>query len=131
MCSSDLFSLGLVEPPDKPQGEARSRYYLYLRQNGLWTREATGLEPGPKLDRYCPVRNVTPAYPPTILIHGTDDTDVPYDRSASMAKELEKHQVVHGLVTVPGAGHGLSGGDKKLVADAQAKARAFIKEKLK
>ena len=121
----------VTAPADRAQAEARSKFYLYLRQNGLWTREVTGLEPGPKLDRYCPVRNVTPAWPPTILIHGTDDTDVPYDRSANMAKEFEKHKVAHELVTVPGAGHGLSNGDKKLVADANAKARAFIKEKLK
>jgi hypothetical protein len=48
-----------------------------------------------------------------------------------MAKELEKHRVAHELVTVPGAGHGLSGGDKKLVEEAREKARAFIREKLK
>jgi dipeptidyl aminopeptidase/acylaminoacyl peptidase len=74
---------------------------------------------------------VTPAYPPTLLIHGTVDTDVPYDLSAAMAKEFERHKVPHELVTVPGAGHGLSGGDKKLIADAYAKAKAFIVEKLK
>jgi acetyl esterase/lipase len=121
-------------PADKAQAEARSRYYLYLRQNGLWTREVTGFEPvqdKAKLDRYCPVRNVTPAYPPTLLVHGTQDTDVPYELSAAMAKEFEKHQVPHRFVTVPGAGHGLSGGDKKLVADAYAQAKAFIAEKLK
>jgi acetyl esterase/lipase len=124
----------VVEPPDKAQGEARSRYYLYLRQNGLWTREVTGFDPEKekaKLDPYCPVRNVTPSFPPVILIHGTEDTDVPYDLSATMAKELEKHRVAHELVTVPGAGHGLSGGDKKLVEEAREKARAFIREKLK
>ena len=99
---------------DKAQAEARSKFYLYLRQNGLWTREVTGFEPGKeksKLDRYCPVRNVTPSYPTALLIHGTEDTDVPYDLSAAMAKELEKHQVVHELVTVPGAGHGLYASD--------------------
>jgi acetyl esterase/lipase len=124
----------VTAPADKAQAEARSKFYLYLRQNGLWTREVTGFEPGKeksKLDRYCPVRNVTSSYPTVLLIHGTEDTDVPYDLSAAMAKELEKHQVVHELVTVPGAGHGLSGGDKKLVTDAHAKARAFIIEKLK
>jgi acetyl esterase/lipase len=120
-------------PADKAQGEARSRYYLYLRQNGLWTREVTGFEPEKdkaKLDRYCPVRNVTASYPPVLLVHGTEDTDVPYDLSAAMAKELEKQKVAHEFVSVPGAGHGLSGGDKKLVADAAARARAYIKEKL-
>jgi acetyl esterase/lipase len=124
----------VTEPPGKLQGEARSRYYYYLRQNGLWTREVTGFEPGKeqaKLDRYCPVRNVTSSYPPAMLIHGTEDTDVPYDLSAAMAKEFEKHKVPHELVTVPGSGHGLSGGDKKLVDAAREKARAFIREKLK
>ena len=43
---------------------------------------------------------------------------------------LAKHKVPHELVTVPGAGHGLAGGDKKLVEEANAKALAFIKEHL-
>jgi acetyl esterase/lipase len=116
-------------PADKAQAEARSRYYHYLRQNGLWTREVTGLEPGKPLDPYCPVRNVGPGWPPTMLVHGTVDTDVPCELSAAMAKELAKHGVEHELVTVPGSGHGLSGGDRKLVAEAHAKALAFLKAK--
>ena len=114
--------------------KARSRYYLYLRQNGLWTREVSGFDPATeraKLDRYCPIRNVSPAYPPTLMIHGTEDTDVPYEQSAAMAKELARHQVMHELVTVRGAGHGLSGGDKKLIEDANDKAAAFIRKHLK
>jgi acetyl esterase/lipase len=121
-------------PADKAQAEARSRYYYSLRQRGLWTLEVTGFDPAKekaKLDPFCPVRNVTPAYPPTMMIHGTEDTDVPYDLSAAMAKEFERHRVPHELVTVPGAGHGLSGGDKKLAADAYERAKAFIREKLK
>jgi dipeptidyl aminopeptidase/acylaminoacyl peptidase len=46
-----------------------------------------------------------------------------------MAKEFAKHGVEHELVTVPGSGHGLSGGDRKLVAEAHAKALAFLKAK--
>jgi len=114
--------------------KARGRYYLYLRQNGLWTKEVAGFDPATergKLDPYCPVRNVTSAYPPTMLIHGTVDTDVPYELSADMAKEFAAHKVPHELVTVPGAGHGLSGGDKQLVGDAQQKALAFIRTHLK
>jgi acetyl esterase/lipase len=113
---------------------ARGRFYLYLRQNGLWTKEVTGFDPTTekaKLDPYCPVRNVTPEYPPTLLIHGTDDTDVPYQLSADMAKELARSKVPHELVTVPGAGHGLAGGDKKAVADAHGKALAFIRAHMK
>jgi acetyl esterase/lipase len=113
---------------------ARSRFYLYLRQNGLWTKEVTGFDPAAdrsRLDRYCPVRNITPEYPPTLLVHGTEDTDVPYQLSADMAKELARVQVPHELVTVTGAGHGLSGGDKKRVGDAHARALAFIRTQLK
>jgi acetyl esterase/lipase len=113
---------------------ARGRFYLYLRQNGQWTKEVTGFDPAAekvKLDRYCPVRNVSPEYPPTLLVHGTEDTDVPYQLSADMAKELARHKVPHELVTVPGAGHGLSGGDRKLVADAHAKALAFVRTQMK
>jgi acetyl esterase/lipase len=117
-------------------GEAsrtRYRFYLYLRQNGLWTREVTGFDPqteGRKIDPYCPVRNLTPAYPPTMLIHGTEDTDVPYEQSAAMAKELARLKVAHELITVRGAGHGLDGGDKKAVEDANARALAFIRKHL-
>jgi acetyl esterase/lipase len=114
--------------------KARGRYYLYLRQNGLWTKEVTGFDPATEsmnLDPFCPVRNVSADYPPTLLIHGTEDTDVPYEQSAAMAKELARHKVSHELVTVRGAGHGLSGGDKKLVADANEKAAEFIRRHLK
>src|SRR5262249_52216083 len=113
---------------------SRGRFYLYLRQNGLWTKEVTGFDPATerkKLDPYCPVRNVWAGYPPTMLIHGTDDTDVPYELSTNMAKELKRHKVAHELVTVPGAGHGLSGGDRKLVNAANEKALTFIRRYLR
>jgi acetyl esterase/lipase len=114
-------------------GKARGRFYLYLRQNGLWTKEVTGIDPAREprsLDPYCPVRNVTAEYPPTLLVHGTEDTDVPYELSANMAKELTRHKVTHELVTVPGAGHGLARGDKKLVEEANGKAVAFLRKYL-
>jgi acetyl esterase/lipase len=114
--------------------KARGQYYLYLRQNGLWTKEVTGFDhktERAKLDPYCPVRNVTKEYPPTMLVHGTEDTDVPYQLSANMAEEFAKHKVPHELVTVRGAGHGLSGGDKKLNESAHAKALEFIQNHLK
>jgi acetyl esterase/lipase len=114
--------------------KARGRFYHYLRQNGLWTKEVTGwdlVKDKNRLDQYSPVRNVTADYPPTLLVHGTEDTDVPYQLSVDMAKELARHKVPHELVTVKGAGHGLSGGDPKLVADAHARALAFIREHMK
>ncbi len=117
-----------------PEQKARGRYYLYLRQTGLWTKEVTGFDPKTeraKLDPFCPVRNITPDYPPILMIHGTDDTDVPYDLSAAMARELARHGVAHELIMVPGAGHGLGGGDKERVAAAHARALEFVRKHLR
>ncbi len=116
-----------------PEQKIRGQYYLYLRQNGLWTKEVTGFDPATQraqLDPYCPVRNITKAYPPIVMIHGTKDTDVPHELSANMAKELTKHQVPHELITVEGGGHGLGGGDPKRIAEAHAKALEFIRKHL-
>src|SRR5262249_2010335 len=115
-------------------GKARGRFYLYVRQNGLWTKEVTGFDPATERARlapYCPVRTAPGPTPPTMLVHGTEDTDVPYELSAAMAKELARQKVPHELVTVRGAGHGLSGGDAKLVEEAHQRALAFIRTHLK
>jgi acetyl esterase/lipase len=117
----------------EPGLKNRGRFYLYCRQNGLWTHEVTSFDhekDKARLDPFCPVRNVTKDYPPTMLVHGTEDTDVPYELSANMAKEFERNHVVHELVTVKGAGHGLSGGDKKLIDAANDKSLAFIRQHL-
>ncbi len=118
-----------------PVSDARRRYYHYLRQNGLWTREITGFDPKSereKLDPYCPVRNVSNRYPPTLMIHGTEDGDVPYEKSEAMLRELKRHNVPCELIGVKGAGHGLrGGGDEAEIAAAHARVLEFVKEHLK
>jgi acetyl esterase/lipase len=112
-------------------GLNRGQLYLYFRQNGLWTREVTGFDPATekkKLAPYCPVRNITPQYPPIIMLHGTADTDVPCQESLDMAEQLKKNKVRYELFTIPGASHGLTGGDRPMVDKAMARAREFIKE---
>ena len=49
------------------------------------------------------------------MVHGTEDTDVPYACSSDMARELTNKGVKHELVTVPGGEHGLRGVDAKVV----------------
>jgi acetyl esterase/lipase len=112
----------------------RAQFYRYLRQHGLWTKEVTGFDPvseRSRLDPYCPVRNLRADYPPILMIHGTFDEDVPYEESAAMDRALTRLKVPHELVTVPGARHGLAGGDPELVQQAHARARAFIREHLR
>jgi dipeptidyl aminopeptidase/acylaminoacyl peptidase len=112
----------------------RLRFYLYCRQQGLWPREVTGHDPDREpraFDPWCPVRNVSSKYPPTLLVHGTEDTDVPYEHSDLMARELERKGVEHELLTVKGAGHGLAGAKPSVVAETQDRAVAFVNRFLK
>jgi acetyl esterase/lipase len=92
------------------QGDEARRFvfYRYLRQRGLWPRLVAGHDPEREpraFDALCPVRNVGPDTPPTLLLHGDRDADVPYERSVEMARALRAAGVPHELVTLPGFGH--------------------------
>jgi acetyl esterase/lipase len=117
-------------PSGPPIPNQRGRFYLYCRQQGIWPNEVSGRDPHtePKwFDRYCPIRNVTAQYPPTLLIHGIADTDVPYAESKNMAARLAEASVAHEFITVTGAGHGLSGAQPDKVARIARQAVDFIK----
>jgi acetyl esterase/lipase len=104
-------------------------FYQYCRQHGLWPKAVSGWDPHAEPEKFYPymaVKNVTSQYPPTLLIHGDADTDVPYEQSVMMANEFKKHGVEHELVTIPGAEHGLAGGDTQRVNAAYAKCLEFI-----
>ncbi len=66
-----------------------------------------------------------------MLIHGTADTDVPYEQSTMMAAALAEHDVPHELVTVEGAEHGLAGADRATVEAAYADALAWLSRYLR
>ena len=120
----------LSEPPSPNQ---RGRFYLWTRQQGLWPQQVTGHDPKTEsrwYDRYCPLRQVTREYPPTLLIHGTEDTDVPYSESRAMADRFREVGVVHELLTVEGAGHGLSGAPPADVERSNNRALAFFQTHL-
>jgi dipeptidyl aminopeptidase/acylaminoacyl peptidase len=112
----------------------RHRFYLYCRQQGLWPKEVAGHDPDREPKAFvplCPVRQVTARYPPTLLIHGTKDTDVPYEQSAQMARGLRRKGVEHELITVKDAGHGLAGAKPAVVAGVRDRVVAFLKRHLK
>jgi acetyl esterase/lipase len=109
------------------------KFYLYCRQTGTWPKAVSGWDPkkeAKKFDPFMPVKNVTRDYPPTLLIHGEEDTDVPYKQSEMMAAELKRHGVKHRLIGVAKAEHGLDGGDKKKIDEAYEAAFAFLREHL-
>jgi len=98
---------------ETPEPNPRFRFYVYCRQQGLWPEEVTGRNPHTEprwFDRYCPVRNVSAEYPPSVLIHGTADTDVPHQESVDMDAKLSEFGVEHRFLSVPGGGHELDNG---------------------
>jgi acetyl esterase/lipase len=112
----------------------RGRFYLYCRQQGIWPKEVAGLDPDKEpraFDKWCPIRNVTAAYPPTLLIHGTKDTDVPYGQSVAMDKELAAKGIEHELLSVTDAGHGLAGAKASVVAETHERVLAFLAKRLR
>jgi len=86
----------------------RNAFYVYCRQNGLWPREVVGFDPDTESERfasYNPERLVTPAYPPTLLLHGDKDVDVPFEMSERMAAVFEHQRVAHQLYRLKGLNH--------------------------
>jgi acetyl esterase/lipase len=87
----------------------RFKFFVYCKQQGLWARAVSGHDPATEprfFERFCPIRNVTGEYPPTILLHGDRDDDVAYQQSVDMAKELTRCRVEQELITVKNGGHG-------------------------
>lgn len=83
-------------------------FYQYCRREGIWPQEATGWNPRSEPEKfypYMPLKNITPDYPPTLLVHGLKDTDVPVENALLMDAELGRNGVEHWLITDPDADH--------------------------
>ena len=98
-------------PPVADAGErpGQGPFYLYCRQQGIWPTQIGGVDPAEDptfFEPYCPARNVTAEYPPTILLHGQQDTDVPYEQSVQMSEALAEADVEHELVLLEKGHHG-------------------------
>ncbi len=108
-------------------------FYQFCRQRGIWPSEVSGWDPHKEAEKfapYMPLNNVTPEYPPMLLIHGTKDTDVPSEQSVMMAEQLKKHGIDHELITIEGAEHGLAGGDPQRIAQAYERAFEFVHQRM-
>jgi dipeptidyl aminopeptidase/acylaminoacyl peptidase len=105
-------------------------FYQYCRQHGAWPEAVTGWNPHRETEKffpYMPVQNVDQDCPPTVLVHGTADTDVPYEQSTMMARALKAHDIEHELIPIEGGEHGLTGGDRDDIDAAYQRAFAFLK----
>ncbi len=109
-------------------------FYQFCRQHGIWPEAVSGWDPHEEKEKffpYMPIKNVTAEYPPTLLIHGTADTDVPYEQSLMMSGQLKSQGVEHKLITIPDAEHGLGGGDPKQIDAAYESVLSFINSRMK
>ncbi len=118
-------------PPISNSGDRKGdggAFYQHCRQHGIWPREISGWDPREtpeKFEPYMPLNNVTSDYPPTLLVHGEDDTDVPYEQSVQMAERLREHGVPHELLSFDGAEHGLAGAGSGALLEAYTEAVRF------
>lgn len=122
------------EPISASPIEKRYAIYLYCRQQGKWIDYVTGIQSDgdlTPLQEYCPLRLIDSYYPPTLLLHGDDDEDVPYDESVNMKKALSDASVSSKLITIKGGKHTFDEDmDDAQVAGAFKEVIQFLKEQL-
>ena len=91
------------------EGETtRFSFYLFCRQRGRWVQEVSGLDPGADAEAvtpHCPLRVLDETFPPTLLIHGDEDRDVPFEQSTALHRRLAERGVPVQLYRAPGGGH--------------------------
>lgn len=112
--------------------EERYRFYIHCRQQGSWPETVTGHDPRVEPEwftSFCPIRNVSAEYPPALLVHGDQDTDVPFAQSVQMSEELARRGVQHRLVPLVGRGHmfDMEGVKEPVVAATFEQVLAFLR----
>ena len=116
-----------ISDPKDRKGDGGA-YYSTTRQQGIWSEKVAGFPEteAAKFHPFMAVKNVTPNYPPTLLIHGTEDTDVPHEQSEMMVREFKKHGVEYEFISIKGGEHGLAGAKKEDIAAAHEKLVPFV-----
>ncbi|KAH6880046.1 Alpha/Beta hydrolase protein [Thelonectria olida] len=80
------------------------------RQAYAFTQIANGsvmdaIFPSGNWDAVDPIRNITPSFPPTFIVHGQEDKMVPLNLSIGLYSTLLEHGVQCGMKEIPGEGH--------------------------
>ncbi|REB05283.1 alpha/beta hydrolase [Sporosarcina sp. BI001-red] len=91
-------------------GTVQERFllYLYCRQTGNWIEEVTDRQTATNrsaLQLLSPITQIDDTYPPTLFLHGTKDTDVPYEQSVFMRAALLQKSIPAKLITIPNGEH--------------------------
>lgn len=123
----------LIRNQEIAEAPITTRYaiYLYCRQQGVWTDfVADPLTTSTSdLQQYCPAEIADSTYPPTLLLHGDADEDVPYSESVQMHEVLKKQNVKTKLITIPDGKHQFDEAmDDPIVNDALQQVLQFIDE---
>ena len=133
-----LEAIGDSTISETPQSymEKRIQFYLYCRQLGLWPLEVSGHDPQDDngwFFEYEPIKNITRNYPPTVLLHGEKDTDVPFEQSVMMARELKFNGIDYEFIRNPEWGHGFdyAGLKDPSVKNAFARVLEFLEKYMK
>jgi acetyl esterase/lipase len=125
------FASGPVRTSNEGIEAERRKYVRHCREAGTWAALVTGLDPEKQQSAYqafCPLQNLSVSFPPTLLLHGGIDDNVPYQQSVMVAVELDRLGVGNTLITIPAGVHGF---DSKMredpaVRDAWQKTMRFL-----
>ena len=122
-------SYWLVEPPNRSfpgrlsrkglgtRNPAHSQWLQYLRQ--VLSNARSAPRPcGCRLLGVLVIVHVTSDDPPTLLVHGDQDTLVPLSNSTNIVAEFDKQNVTNELIVLEGAEHGFRGEDAVKAAAA-------------
>jgi dipeptidyl aminopeptidase/acylaminoacyl peptidase len=127
----------LTETKNEEQWKKRlNLYYIYCRQNGLWPLQVSGHNPEDEsewFDLYQPLKSLDVRYPPTLLLHGEKDTDVPFEQSQLMDSALAKNHIPHKFIHNAEWGHVFDGRglDDPEIKNAFEQVRIFLNKYVK
>jgi len=111
--------------------EKRYALYLFCRQEGKWIDYVTHSAASESLKEFCPLKNIDANYPPSLLLHGDMDEDVPFEQSLLMSEALSEAGVYNKLITIPNGKHSFDNDmDAPVVIDAFDQVLKFLKETL-